>query len=345
MILKQLWLLSIRAYLRLALFFYYKKIKIVNPDNVPKTGAVLFLGNHHNALMDPLLIATKCGRFSYFLTRASVFKNKIIAELLKSLLMLPVYRIRDGWSSISKNKNIFNKSAKLLAHEKALSLFPEASHNLNRTVRPLSKGFTRIVHKALEQNPELNLNLVPIGFNYENAVNYGDSVSMYFGEPILVTADEAINKSKSKVDLSHKVFTRLCQLTTHIEPKNYDHTIQKLEGLKVDFLNPIAVNHCIESNFSNCKQTNKLDFSILKKFFKFLLILLLIVPYLIWKFVVQTKIKEAEFIATFRFVIAITIVPIYLLVLTTVLFVFASIKLALIYFLSVIILTLLSIKL
>ena len=70
-----------RTFLRVALFFYYKKIKIVNLENVPKTGAVLFLGNHHNALMDPLLIATKCGRFSYFLTRASVFKNKIIDKV------------------------------------------------------------------------------------------------------------------------------------------------------------------------------------------------------------------------------------------------------------------------
>ena len=334
-----------RTFLRVALFFYYKKIKIVNPENVPKTGAVLFLGNHHNALMDPLLIATKCGRFSYFLTRASVFKNKIIAKALKSLLMLPVYRIRDGWSSISKNKFIFETSATLLGHEKALTLFPEASHNLKRTVRPLSKGFTRIVHKAIEQNPELNLNLVPIGFNYKNAEKFGDSVSIYFGEPLTITIKDTINKTKSKVDLRYKIYKRLCKLTTHIDPENYDTTIQKLENLNVDFLNPEAVNHCIKNNFKECERASKLELSILKKFFKFCLILLLIIPYLIWKLGVQPKIKEAEFTATFRFAIAITIVPIYLLAVSCLLFVFASFKLALFYFFSVLVLTLLSVKL
>lgn len=345
MVLKQLWLHLVRTYLRLGLFFYYKKIKIVNPENVPKTGAVLFLGNHHNALMDPLLIATKCGRFTYFLTRASVFKNKSIAKILKSLLMLPVYRIRDGWSTISQNKAIFKSSAKLLGHGKALALFPEANHNLNRTVRPLSKGFTRIIHQALDQYPELNLSLVPIGFNYHNAVMFGDSVSLYFGEPITVTSNDTINKIKSSVDLRFMVFNKLCQLTTHIDPDHYDSTVQKLEYFNVDYLNPIAVNHCIASDFKNCEKNTSYTFSILKKLFKILLILLLIVPFAIWKLGVQPKIKEGEFIATFRFVVCITIVPIYLLVLTSVLFVFASFKLALFYFLSVIVLTLLAVKL
>ena len=341
----QLWLHLVRTYLRLALFFYYKKIKIVNSQNVPKTGAVLFLGNHHNALMDPLLIAAKCGRFSYFLTRASVFKNKTIAKILNSLLMLPVYRIRDGWNTISQNKFIFKKSAKLLGKGMALSLFPEANHNLNRTVRPLSKGFTRIIHRALDQNPDLDLKLVPIGFNYHNAVMFGDSVSLYFGKPITLTSEETINKLKNSIDLRYKVFNKLCQLTTHVDPEHYNDTIQKLEHLKVDFLNPVAVNQCIANNFKDCEQITKVDFSFLKKFFKFWLILLLIVPYLIWKLGVQPKIKEAEFIATFRFAVAITIVPIYILTLTLMLLVFASFKLALFYFIGVIFMTLLAIKL
>ena len=100
MILKQLWLHFVRAYIRLGLFFYFKKIKVVNVDKVPKKGAVLFLANHQNALLDALLIATRSGRFSYFLTRASVFQNALISSILKSLLMLPVYRIRDGWQNM-----------------------------------------------------------------------------------------------------------------------------------------------------------------------------------------------------------------------------------------------------
>jgi 1-acyl-sn-glycerol-3-phosphate acyltransferase len=74
-----------RAYLRLGLFFYFKRIDIRNTNTIPKNEAVIFLGNHQNALLDALLIATKNGRFSYFLTRAGVFTKPLVSKFLKSL--------------------------------------------------------------------------------------------------------------------------------------------------------------------------------------------------------------------------------------------------------------------
>jgi 1-acyl-sn-glycerol-3-phosphate acyltransferase len=345
MILKQLWLHFMRNYIRLGLFFYYKKIKLVNIESVPKTGAVMFLGNHQSALMDALFIACRSGRFTYFLTRASVFQNVIIEKILRSLLMIPVYRVRDGWSKISKNNAIFKECGKLLGQNNALSLFPEGNHNIKRMVRPLSKGFTRIIHEALDQYPDLELNLVPVGFNYKHADKFGDSVSLYFGDPITIKSEDTANKTESVVELKEVVYNNFCQLTTNIPVENYEVTLQKLEHLNVDFLNPVAVNTCIASNFKNCESSKSIDVSIVKKFFKFWLILALIIPYLVWKFKVQTKIKDIEFMATFRFAIAITLVPIFVLILTLILLVFISFKLALMYFISVILLALLAVKL
>ena len=76
------------------MFFYFRKIAIHNLNNVPKDKPVLLLGNHQNALLDALLIATKCGRFAHFLTRAGVFQKPLVSNILKSLQMLPVYRVR-----------------------------------------------------------------------------------------------------------------------------------------------------------------------------------------------------------------------------------------------------------
>ena len=67
------------------MFFYFKRIDVFGFENIPKDKPVLFLGNHQNALLDPLLIAIKCGRFSFFLTRAGVFKKPLVSKLLKSL--------------------------------------------------------------------------------------------------------------------------------------------------------------------------------------------------------------------------------------------------------------------
>jgi hypothetical protein len=136
----------------------------------------------------------------------------------------------------------------------------------------------------------------------------------------------------------------LCQLTTHIEEVNYEDTINRLNDLQLDYLNPEGVNTAIADDFSNMPQY-KHTFKRLQQFFKGLMILNLLPPYLVWKFLAQPKIKELEFTATFRFAIAITLVPIYLLIITIALAVLFSLKLALIYLLLIVIISLLSTKL
>lgn len=314
-----LWLHSVRAYINLGLFFYYKKVELVYKERLPKQGPVLFVGNHQNALIDALLIAAKSGRFCYFLTRANVFKKPWIAAFLKSLRMLPVYRLRDGWNELSKNEDIFDHCAKLLKKEQAIGLFPEASHNLQRRVRPLSKGFTRIIFEAFNQSPDLQLQLVPIGFNFLKAEAFGDAVTVYIGNTIPLTADDCKDSHDSVKQLKVQVSKQFRQLTTHIPLENYDATIARLEALQVDFLNPEAVNRCIQSEFKNCEKAKNKSTNSLKAFSKFLLLISVCLPYIIWKRGIQPKIDEIEFMATFRFAVVITLVPIWLLLVTVVL--------------------------
>jgi hypothetical protein len=259
--------------------------------------------------------------------------------------MLPVYRLRDGWNNLSKNNAIFNTSAKLLGEGHALAIFPEGSHHINRTVRPLSKGFTRVIFETFERYPKMQLQLVPVGFNFQQAEKFGDCVSLNYGDPIPLTADAITDNNESIVKLKEQVKQHICLLTSHIEAENYNITLKKLEDLKVDFLNPEAVNRCIASNFETCEPSPKDGFPILKRFFKFCLILALLIPYLIWKWGIQPKVEEIEFVSTFRFAVAISIVPIYILALTICLFLLASFELALLYLFGVLILSLLTVKL
>lgn len=348
---KQLWLHTVRGYIRLGLFFYFKKIRVVNVNNVSKSEAVLFLANHQNALLDALLIATQSRRFSYFLTRASVFNNALVSKILKSLLMLPVYRVRDGWGNLTKNNSVFSMSAKLLFQQKAIVIFPEGSHHLNRTVRPLSKGFTRLVFETLERYPKTKLQLVTVGLNYKNAKKFGDSVLINYGSPLEVNHEILENKNKAVIYLKGFVFNKLCALTTHIQTEDYKNTLQKLEYLDVDFLNPEAVNQCIYTNFKNCKAKTQKKTVLkavtlcLKKLSKIVLIINLFVPYFIWKKVFEPKIKEVEFVSTFRFAIAITLVPIFMLLIMVFLALYYSLLFAILYFINVLIIALLAVKL
>ncbi|WOD43849.1 lysophospholipid acyltransferase family protein [Hwangdonia lutea] len=327
------------------MFFYFRRIKIHGKTNIPKNKPVLLLSNHQNALLDALLIATKSGRFSYFLTRAAVFKKSLVSKLLMSLQMLPVYRVRDGWSNITNNNAIFETCSELLHKKEAIVIFPEGSHNLKRTVRPLSKGFTRIVFDTLEKYPDTDLQLIPVGLNFEHAEKFPDSSSLFFGKPISAKDFISDNRNGNVVTLKARIQSEIAQLTTHIPSENYDETVATLNHLQVDYLNPKAVNACIENHFENCVTLRKPKLKGIRLFFKGLLILNVLIPYVIWKYVAEPKIDETEFVSTFRFAIAITLVPFYLLIVmlfSTLLF---GIEIALIYVVSVLIISLLAVKL
>lgn len=334
-----------RSYLRLALFFYYKKIEINYKEPLRQNQARLFLGNHQNGLMDPLIIATKNGQFSYFLTRASVFKKEWISNFLKSLLMIPVYRVRDGWDQLSKNGAVFKTCSELLHDNHAIVLFPEGSHNIKRYVRPLSKGFIRIIEETLSHYPEMNVEMVPMGLNYRNTEEFGDSVVLNFGSPMASKDYKNLDLNNSAVKMRYDIHHALTKLTTHIDIENYDSILQELENRNVDFLNPEEVNRCMATRFEDCKIRPKRPRNFIKSVAKIGLIISLFVPYAIWKFILEPKVKEPEFIATFRFAVVISLVPIFMLIIAGILWLNFGVFYALLYLASVFILDLLAVKL
>ncbi|MGC1515029.1 MAG: 1-acyl-sn-glycerol-3-phosphate acyltransferase [Maribacter sp.] len=319
----------------------YKEIKITGMEHIPKDRPILFLPNHQSALIDVLLIATNTQQKSYFLTRADVFTNAFLNRIFMYFRMLPIYRIRDGRKALSRNDRMFDTYAELLARGEALTLFPEANHNLQRRVRPLSKGFTRIIIRTFERYPDMDILLVPVGLNYGNALHFPDRVALHFGQPISAKSLYTQNDlNLSSIAMKNAVTTELKTLTTHI-PKDIDYeiTIQKLKGTNIDFLSPNAVYETLNSkNFANgARQMTKSNVK-KSRSIPYLIFTLLNLPVvLIWKGVLKPKVPEAEFMGTFRFASAMVLFPIYVLVLFMAVLVLGSLEMA---FLSIVVLCL-----
>lgn len=342
---KKLWLHTVRTYLTIGLFFYYKRIIVVKEKQIPGNKPLLFLSNHQNALIDALLIATTSGRFSYFLTRASVFKKSIVSKLLHSVNMLPVYRVRDGWSTITKNNYIFKTCTEKLKNNEAVALFPEGNHHINRTVRPLSKGFTRIIFETLNTYPDLDLKLIPIGINYLHGTTFGDSVALYYGAPISAKSMVSKFSNEEIVALRQTIQSEIRGLTTHIDAHMYAETLERLNILNVDYLHPKVVNKCIASNFNQCESISKKPKSLVKQFFIGLLVINLFLPFIIWRYYIKPKIDEVEFIATFRFALSITLVPIWVLMISIIVALNFGLLYGITYGLLILIIALFSVKL
>ncbi|SIQ38035.1 lysophospholipid acyltransferase family protein [Maribacter ulvicola] len=330
----------VKIVVKTGLYGYHKKIVISGLENIPKDQPVMFLPNHQSALVDVLLIATDCNRKPYFLTRSDVFKGKFLKRVFSYFQMLPIYRMRDGRDTLSNNDAIFNSCADILSRGEALLLFPEANHSLGRKVRPLSKGFTRILIRTFERHPELDVLLLPVGFNYKHAARFPDEVAIHYGSPISAKSlYDPGNLNKTSHDIKMEVSERLKQLTVHIpNDDDYDKILDRLILEKADFLTPTKTNEKIQSytdqeldlaNDTETKKQQQSKFNLLFTVLNFPIVL-------IWRTWLKPKVPEDEFMGTFRFAFAILSYPIYMILL------FALLSLSFSVYIAFIVLSLLT---
>lgn len=297
-----------RFYVKLGLFFYMKKVRVYGKENIPKKGAVLFAVNHPNGLIDPLIVTTNNPRTSYFLVKAAAFKNPIIKKLLNALNLIAIYRIRDGIQQLAKNEEVFEKCFNILKRNQTLMIFPEGSDNSNRTVRPLSKGFTRIVFGALEKHPEIQLKVVPVGITYQNASVFPSKAAVHYGTAI--DANEIYKNnipSKSIRILKDQVTAQLKTLCVHIEnDENYSKKLTELNDAQVDFTKIRAVQSMLKNNTIPKKKKALIPFT--KPLF-YLIVLNSLPHYLFYKKQAK-KNTELEFQDTFRYTLNLFLFPI-----------------------------------
>ena len=178
----------LKNYVRLGLAVAFRRRQVFGLELIPDDQPVLLLSNHQNALLDILLIASKYPRPMHYLARSDVFKNKFLGRFFRYLGMHPVYRMRDGIRTLSGNYGTFEEVTQELLKGEHVLLFPEANHSLERRVRPLNKGFTRLIASTLEKNPDLPLQLILIGQNYEAPLQVGDASRILMTPPLDVRA-------------------------------------------------------------------------------------------------------------------------------------------------------------
>ncbi|MFD0796939.1 lysophospholipid acyltransferase family protein [Maribacter chungangensis] len=296
---------ALKNIIHIGLYCYHSRILVYGLENIPKNKPVLFLPNHQNALIDVLLVAVNCNRKPYFLARSDIFGGRVLNVLFEYVRMIPIYRMRDGRNTLSKNDAVFDSCARVLSKGEAIVMFPEGNHNLKRRVRPLSKGFTRVLFRALEQSPELDIQVVPVGLNYTCAENFPSSAAVYYGKPIAI--QDLYDKEdlpNSVVNIKEAVAFRLKTLTTHISPEvQYNEIASYLETQKVSFLDPEKTNRLIREGFpltapkveKTRAHTNE------NNIFKSVFLFLNFPVILFWKLLIRPRVPETEFIGTFRF--------------------------------------------
>jgi 1-acyl-sn-glycerol-3-phosphate acyltransferase len=199
---------------------FYPRIEVDGSENLPAGGPLLFVSNHPNGLLDPLVLMVGLRRHISFLAKSTFFANPIGRLAMGAFGALPVYRQRDEGREGgaqgdrgARNEQTFARCRALLRDGHPLALFPEGTTHSNPTMLPLRTGAARIALSAeAEAGWRLGLRVVPIGLWYQNKALFRSSALLVIGEPFGLAdcaAAYAADPQRAADELTAEIDSRL----------------------------------------------------------------------------------------------------------------------------------------
>lgn len=178
----------LKRIIKIALFFYFKKIVVSGKENIPEEGPMIIVANHPNTLLDPLIIAALTKHRIGFLANAGIFSNAILAKILTFFHVIPIYRKKDiAPGEKPDNKFSFLKCFEYLDKKGTILIFPEGTSYYELKLREIKTGTARIA-LSYEQLKDFksDLKIVPIALDYSDSIQFRSVVSITINEPISV---------------------------------------------------------------------------------------------------------------------------------------------------------------
>lgn len=221
----------VQAVISVALRLFFRRIETSRAGLVPKSGALIFVLNHPNGLIDPGLVFVALPRRISFLAKSTLFRLPIAGWLLRTVEALPLYRRADVGEDVSQNLRTFEACRSLLLRGRCVALFPEGlSHNAPR-LQPVKTGAARIALGAAVPG----LKIVPVGLYYTSKTSFRGEALLRFGEPLDVPSVEPDEQGEPPRDavreLSAHIEEALLGVTLNVETEEQLDAARKAERL------------------------------------------------------------------------------------------------------------------
>ncbi|HEX6574604.1 MAG TPA: lysophospholipid acyltransferase family protein [Gemmatimonadaceae bacterium] len=179
----------LRWFTGIALHWFYSSIQVVGRERIPRTGPVIIAASHHNALVDALIAGWIAPRRLTLTAKATLLENPLVAWLFPLAGVVPLRRAKDeitkkGDAPVTRNAGAFDSILSVLAEGGMVLIFPEGISHSDPHLAPLKTGAARLALEARDKRGIDNLQIIPLGLNFEDKGNPGTAVLAEAGEPI-----------------------------------------------------------------------------------------------------------------------------------------------------------------
>jgi 1-acyl-sn-glycerol-3-phosphate acyltransferase len=149
---------------------YFRDIEVSGELPREGTRGRVFLSNHTNAIVDPILVLTTAPCFIAPVAKSTLWKTPGLRFLLDQAGAVPIQRRRDDpGKAKGSNEEVFDKVAAALAGGSSILIFPEGtSHNEPRLIE-LKTGAARMLARAHARGARgLSFQAVALEFDERN---------------------------------------------------------------------------------------------------------------------------------------------------------------------------------
>jgi len=180
-------------------WLYYRiffRIKIVNRNNLPKTGGVVLCGNHIS-VNDPLALSVAAKRRISFLAKKEVYKYRIFGPVLRSLGAIPVDRENPERASLKAAVGV-------LANGGVLGIFAQGGRKEEIDPNDAKSGVAFFALKS-------GACIVPV--KIESTYKFFSRITITFGSPISME-EHTGKKIKSELlgEITQQVMASVAEL-------------------------------------------------------------------------------------------------------------------------------------
>ena len=134
-----------RSLARFLADLFYRRVEVAGLERVPVSGPLIVAANHHQGLMDGILLTAALPRRLRPIAKAPLFRYPVIGQIARLAGAIPVHRRQDAGGRAADNQAMFGAAERALGQGDAILIFPEGVSQPEPALMPLRTGAARLV--------------------------------------------------------------------------------------------------------------------------------------------------------------------------------------------------------
>jgi 1-acyl-sn-glycerol-3-phosphate acyltransferase len=180
----------VRHLARALLALFYHRIEVTGLEHVPAHGPLIVAANHHNALVDPMLLLAAVPRRLAPLAKAPLFRHPLIGPFLWLVGALAVDRRQEGGTDPARNAGLFAAATGALRRGGGILIFPEGVSQPEPVLMTVRTGTARMLLETEAAGPEpAGVTLLPVGLVFHEPGTFRAGRALVLIGPPVPTAD------------------------------------------------------------------------------------------------------------------------------------------------------------